>query len=511
MVRKKQNMPIPRLRAVISARYSSHAQKDVSIEQQVEECEAYAAANNMEVVGIYADRALTGKTDKRPEFQKMMRHAEKKQFDIIIAYKSNRMARNMLQALAYEDKLAAYGIRVVYVKEEFGDNAAGRFALRTMMNVNQFYSENMAEDIKRGLLYNAQNCLVTNGGLPMGYKKGEDGKYALDPPKDDIVREIFNRVANGEPFIDIANDLNDRGIKTSKGNAWNKGSFHRMLNNERYLGIYIYDDVRIEGGIPQIIDKELFLKVQNNIHNKRNLQGRHRVNGDYLLTGKLFCGKCGSPMVGISGTGKLGKLHYYYNCQKRRIEGNCDKAAARRDWAERELAAAIQHYLMDDEVLHKMTDLVIDQAKRYKDRSEIPLIESQLSEVRKSIKNLVSAIEQGIFTPTTKMRLEELEAEQTKLSNRLTMEHAEVLTVPREHILLWFSSLRRGNVEDKEYQKKLFDNFLIAVYLYDDHFKIEFNHTGKKRKVKAPFNFVDNVDKPGFSECSYKLSTAPPK
>ena len=164
---KKKASGVPSGVAVIYARYSSHAQKDVSIEQQVAECEEYAAANNLEVIEVYADRHLTGRSDRRPEFQKMMRHAEKKQFQVIISYKSNRIARNMLHALMYEDKLSKFGIRVVYVKEEFGDNAAGRFALRTMMNVNQFYSENMAEDIKRGLKH---NCMVTNGHLPLGYK-----------------------------------------------------------------------------------------------------------------------------------------------------------------------------------------------------------------------------------------------------------------------------------------------------------------------------------------------------
>ena len=145
---------------VIYARYSSHNQKEESIEQQVEECMAFAALNHIKIIQVYSDKALSGKTDKRPQFQKMMRDAEKRQFAVVIAYKSNRIARNMLQALNYEDRLSKYGIETLYAKEEFGNTAAGRFALRNMMNVNQFYSENMAEDVMRGMMDNAKKCMV---------------------------------------------------------------------------------------------------------------------------------------------------------------------------------------------------------------------------------------------------------------------------------------------------------------------------------------------------------------
>lgn len=272
---------------VIYARYSSHAQKDASIEQQVKECMEFAQNEGIRITATYADRAVSGKTDRRADFQRMMRDAEKGKFRYVIAWKSNRMGRNMLQAMMNEAKLNELGVRVLYTEEDFDDTAAGRFALRSMMNVNQFYSENMAEDIKRGLLDNAENCKVTNGGLPLGYKRGDDGRYEIDSPKDAIVREIFSRVACGEAFIDIARDLNARGIKTSRGREWGKCSFHTILKNERYTGVYIYDTVRIEGGVPQIISKELFYKVQE-VLKMQKVKRKHTTHGDYLLTGKLF-------------------------------------------------------------------------------------------------------------------------------------------------------------------------------------------------------------------------------
>lgn len=175
----------------------------------------------------------------------------------------------------------------------------GRFALRNMMNVNQFYSENMAEDITRGLMDNASKCL-SNGSLPLGYKPGDDRHVVLDETEASIVQEIFTRVSCYEPFIDIARDLNRRGIKTKKGAEWGRSSFHTICRNERYRGIYIYRDVRVEGGMPRIISDELFYKVQEVLKVKKNPQGRRKRSGyeEYLLTGKLYCGHCGSPHDG---------------------------------------------------------------------------------------------------------------------------------------------------------------------------------------------------------------------
>ena len=96
---------------VIYARYSSHNQRDVSIEQQIDKCAAYAVANGIKIIQVYSDRAITGKTDNRPNFQKMMRDAKKGTFDYVIAWKSNRMGRNMLQAMVNASKLAEEGVK----------------------------------------------------------------------------------------------------------------------------------------------------------------------------------------------------------------------------------------------------------------------------------------------------------------------------------------------------------------------------------------------------------------
>ena len=214
----------------------------------------------------------------------------------------------------------------------------------------------LAQNIRRGMHSNALNCMVNNGSMPFGYCKGEDGRFAIVDAEAEVVREIFRKVAQGVPFVDLCNDLNGRGIRTKRGGLWNKNSFRRMLLNEQYVGVYRYSDVRVEGGCPAIVDKALFLEVGQKLKTKKNPQGRHRENGEYMLTGKLFCGLCGSPMGGVAGTGKHGELHRYYVCQKHRTERNCPKENVVRDWIEQTVVDMTLEVVLRPDVIEWVAD-----------------------------------------------------------------------------------------------------------------------------------------------------------
>ena len=198
---------------MIYARYSSANQREASIEQQVEWCTALAGRYQLQLTDTYADKAISGRSDNRPSFQRMMRDARTGKFDYVLAWKSSRMGRNMLEAMINDAALREQGVTTIYVEEDFEDNAAGRFALRNMMNVNQFYSEALAEDVKRGMMDNAKKCMV-NGKISFGFRKGSDGRYEIVPEEAEIVREIFYRIIDGWQQRDILDDLNLRGIRT---------------------------------------------------------------------------------------------------------------------------------------------------------------------------------------------------------------------------------------------------------------------------------------------------------
>lgn len=501
---KKHNKNGP---AVIYARYSSHNQKDASIEQQVEACLKYASELGLTVIDSYADRAVTGKTDKRPQFQKLMKDAANGRFDYVLAWKSNRIGRNMLQALQNAQRLNEYGVQVFYAEEHFEDNAAGRFALRSMMNMNQFYSENMAEDIQRGLLDNARQCKVC-GAIPFGYKVSKDHKYEIDEPRAAVVREIFQHIADGKQISQIVRDLNERGIQNRLGRPFNNNSFTGILENERYRGIYIYKDIRIPGGVPRIISDDLFFKVQEALRMKKNPRytGRRKGSVQYLLTGKLFCGECEKPMVGVSGTSKTGDLHYYYCCQTQRKTHTCARKAIKKDMIETAVATLIANYCLSNEIIELIADKTVAHNKKALQESPIGLLQSELAEVKKSINNILDAIQAGIITPTTKDRLLDLEARQAELEARIYDEKNNVIDISREDLISGLSIFRNGSIMDKKYQANLIDTFLLAAYLYnDDSLKLVFNFTGDKNYINSN---LDSFDESGvIKESKVRISS----
>ena len=478
-------------RAVIYARYSSHNQREASIEQQVQWCMDYAKRNGYTVIEIYADKAISGKTDNRPQFQRMMRESRKGLFDYVIAWKSNRMGRNMLQAMMNTTKLAEEGVKCLYTEESFDDTAAGRFALRNMMNVNQFYSENMAEDIKRGMMDNAQKCMV-NGRLCYGFRKGKDGQYEIDEAAAPIVREIFDRVLAGWRHTDIVADLNARGIKNRDGNDWKISAFDKMLRNEQYIGVYTFSGLRIEDGIPAILDKKVFREVQRLLTSKKHPRGRKRDVAEYILTGKLFCGKCKNPMVGISGTSRAGIKHYYYACQGKR-QLLCDKKNVIKDEVEGAVIDAVRAMIMDEETIDWIVagyQRFIDEAR---EESAVTAMENELKDVNKSLANLLKAIEAGVLTDTTKDRMVELENQRRDLETSIRIEKAALTEVSADEIRFILEDYRDKNLDNREYQKELIQLFIQAVYVYDDHLKIVTNY-GNGGELTVPLEDVDNID-----------------
>lgn len=499
---RKQDQSI----GVIYARYSSHSQRDVSIEQQVRACKAFAERNCIDVVEIYDDRALTGTNDKRPGFQKMIQDAKKSDWDYVIVYTLDRFARDRYDSAVYKRELKNAGIKVLSAMENISDDPTGVLMESMLEGLAEYYSKELSRKVLRGHEDNARKCMV-NGALPLGYVKGPDSRYQIHEAEADVVREIFRRVNDREKLSEIIYDLNSRNILTKKGKAWNRSSFNQLLSNERYTGVYIYRDIRIPGGIPQIISRELFDAVQYILHLKPNArkdctgntpQRRRRDAGIYLLTGKLFCGHCKSPMIGVSGTSQTTTPHFYYTCKGRRADhASCDKRNVRRDQIECFVATALRDTMLTDEAIRALADAAIEYQSRNSSNNELASLKNQLADVNRSLNNLMSAIEAGIFSATTQARLSELEIQKRDLSHLVTVaevEADEVLT--REEIIATLELFQHGDVNDKDYQEALIDTFLVAAYVYDDRVKFVFNLGGKKKDVELPFD-IDDVDLSG--------------
>lgn len=493
--------------AVIYARYSSHSQRDVSIDQQVKACRRFAELQDIDIIDIYEDRATTGTNDRRPGFQQMIKDSAKGCWDYVIVYTLDRFSRNRYDSAVNKRILKSYGIKVLSAMENISDDPTGVLMESLLEGLAEYYSAELSRKIKRGMDDNASKCLC-NGQIPYGYRRGGDGRFAIDEAEAAVVQEIYRKIRDGSRICDIIHNLNERGLLTKKGHTWSRSSFNKLLSNERYTGVYIYKDTRIPGGMPRIIDQALFDEVQLIMHTKKNPrkntalsqddknslpQRRRQDNGMYYLTGKLFCGHCHSPMVGVSGHSKNGPLYFYYTCKGKRTEHNCTKKNINRDFIEKFIATALKETMLTDKAIKILADAAVEYQKKKSPSAEIASLKQRLADNKKSLKNLMAAIEAGIFSATTQSRLTELEAEQKLLSGQLSMlqeEMEEILS--REEIIIILKMFQNGDLHDEAFREALIDTFLVAAYVYDDGtVKIVFNLGGKKESAVLPFDIED--------------------
>ena len=471
--------------AVIYARYSSDSQREASIEGQLRDCKDYAEKNGITVVGTYIDRAYSAKTDDRPDFQRMIKDSGKKIFDVVLVWKLDRFARNRFDAVNYKYQLEKNGVHLVSAMEPISQGPEGIMVESMLIGMAEYYSAELALKVARGERENALQCKYNGGVVPLGFTIGkEDRLYHIDPETAPIVQEIFTRYADGEPAEKIAASLNERGLRTRTGKPFVKNSFFQIFRNRRYIGEYRYKDIVTPGGIPAIVDQDLFDRVQQRFEQNRIAHGRPaKEDVSYLLTTKLFCGKCGTLMGGESGTSHMGNTYYYYKCgnAKRHGKAHCDLKAIRKEPLERFVVDTAIKVIFSDEIIEQLIDLVMEAQQ--KENTRLPVLKDQLRDTEKRLANLLEAIEQGILTPTTKQRLDELEARKEALNTSILEEELKKPVLTREWIRFWLEKFRKGDVGSTEHQRQIIDTFVNSVYVFDDRVVLNFNFTDDAKTV----------------------------
>lgn len=402
----------------------------------------------------------------------------------MIMYTLDRFARNRYDSAIYKAKLKKNGVRVFYAKQPMPDTPEGIILESVLEGYAEYYSENLARSIKRGLKENALHKIAM-GSLALGYKIGENRQYEIEPVGAKAVQAIFTMYAEGKSQTEIVDWLNNNGFKTSRGNSFNKNSLGRILRNDKYIGVYRYDDVTIEDAIPSIIDKPLFDKVQSLLHHNFASRARNKAKEDYLLSTKLFCGHCGSPMIGESGTSKTGRMYYYYKCAKRKRGKSCEKKVEKKDWIEELVVRyTVSHVLTDENIELIATRAMELIEKDLQDTSVLIGLQGLLKDTNKKIKNLMAAIEQGIITSTTKERLEELEQERLNIEGQIAREEMKKPLLSKERIVYWLTSFKSGDIKDVEYQRRIIDTLVNSVFVYDNG--------DKGRRIVLTFNVSGN-------------------
>ena len=290
------------MKAVIYARYSSEKQDEYSIEGQLYDCYEYAKKNNMTVIREYIDRAITGRTDKRPDFQKMILDSANHEFEAILVWKTDRYFRNVELDRKYKRILKMNGVKIISINEPISEDDASGFLTANIFSVfAEYYSLDLAQKMKRGQKIKAKECLYLGGVIPFGYKV-ENQKFVIDEGIAPFIREAFRMFADGASIKSISEYFNKNGLKNSYGREFSKNSFSYIFSNKKYIGVYKHDDVEIEGGMPAMIDEELFNRVQERVKKNKKSPGSHKAKVEYLLSGKIYCGYCNIRPVPITPT-----------------------------------------------------------------------------------------------------------------------------------------------------------------------------------------------------------------
>ena len=457
------------MNVVLYLRYSSSAQTEQSIEGQDRVCTEYCERQGYTILHRYIDRATSAykDTEKRHEFLQMIKDAEKGKWEAVIVYKLDRFARNRYDSANYKARLKKAGVRLISATEPITDSPEGIILESVLEGMAEYYSKELAQKITRGMRESALKGNVCGGQTALGYRI-ENKKWVLDPVEAPIVREAFELYDSGKSVAQIIKIFEEKGYRTSKGVPFNKNSFYHLLHNERYIGTYIYGDIRIEDGMPAIIDKDLFQRVQERGWKVKKAPGSMKAKVDYLLSGKLFCGHCNSLMVGESGKSATGTVYYYYKCHNQKYYHSCDKKPVRKDWIENLIAHKV-YSLITPELIDELAEMAVKASEEdLANNTLIPALREKKKEVEKAISNLFKLVERGSDSPSLFNRLGELEDERKDLERQLIDAEAEIIVLDKEPIVYWFSRFLDGNPDNPEFRKRIIDILVNAVFLWDD-------------------------------------------
>ena len=491
--------------AVVYARYSSHSQGEQSIEGQLSAAKTYADAKGYTIIHEYIDRAMTGRNDNRDEFQQMLSDCAKKQFQVIIVWKVDRFGRNREEITFNKYRAKKHGVRVEYVAENLPDSPEGVILESVLEGMAEYYSLQLSQNIRRGCYENAKKCKFSGGRVPLGYKL-ENSKYVIDLDTAPLVRRIYKEYIEGKTIAEIIRELNDEGLHTGQGNAYTKNSLRTILKNEKYIGVFDFKKgtVRIEDGIPAIIDKDTFYKAQKMLGINQRAPAAKWSMSEYILTDKLFCGSCGGAMVGMSGRSKTGVKYNYYACVNHMRSKSCDRKAIRQDVIEDFVLDKIIGLLLNDELVQYIIDSVWDYyVKQDTYRDKVSTLEAQLKETEAAINNIMKAIESGLpFNEMTKSRMTELDNQRTALSKTLAETQLDSgFHLTKEHIQFFMDQLRTLDYSDRNCQRRLIDIFVNSIYITDDELTIACNYTGDNSQLTFP-EFKEILASSGFVRCA---------
>lgn len=234
-------------------------------------------------------------------------------------------------------------------------------------------------------------------------------------------------------------------------------------------------------GVPAIVSKEIFERVQARLEKNKQAPAMAKASDKYLLTTKLFCGKCGRMMAGESGKSHTGKRYYYYKCGNAKKKNGCNKRAVKKDWIENFVVQQTLSMVMDDVLMERLVDRLLEL--QGEESFDLRLLQKQLQETEKGIENMLNAIQAGIITASTKERLAALESQKAQLEESILREKIKRPILTREQIRFFLRKFRDTDTTDEDERQRLIDCFVNAVFVYDDKIVLTFNYRDSTKTI----------------------------
>lgn len=407
-----------RIRAALYARYSSDNQREESTIAQLRAGREHAKKKGYLIVAEYKDEEITGRYDRRDDFQKMIRDAKHGLFDVIIIHKFNRFARNRYDSAIYKRMLKKAGVRVESVLQPLDDSPESILLEALLEGMDEYYSLDLAREVMKGMFENAEQGIHTGGRPPYGLKVNPDThKYEIDETRYKAVQIYFEGRKDGISRKNIAEKLNTLGYRTQTGKKFTRDSFYGWDTNRKYNGDYVFnvasskdvdgrrntskkkpieEQVIKEGIIPKVLDSKLFGEVNELIKKNKYKPGRMKAKVNYLLTGKVFCGKCGASYNGNSyrnSKSKENTLLCYYKCS-----GKCKNPSMRKDDLEHIIINQLSVHCFSKEAMDNIVIRVKElyQERRKETQDDIGPIKKEIKELESTIENWMQALGKGI-------------------------------------------------------------------------------------------------------------------
>ena len=444
----------------------------------------------------YVDEAESGRIADRPQFRRMIDEGSKPKapFQVILVWKFSRFTRKREHAVAFKAQLRRKGIRVVSITEQAEDSATGRLLEGIIESVDEYYSENLAQEVVRGMREAASRGFFLGSKAPFGYTrvKVSDGvkdrpTLEVDPVAAPIVREIFESSRRGNGLKEICKELNGRGI-TNRGRRWQKNIVHYLLTNEAYTGTAVWgvkakdekagEPVRVENAWPALVSRELFDEVQQGLHQRAPTVARPaRVGSQYLLSGLLRCGVCGKP---YSAQGAKSGQFAYYVCASlfREGAGACSNGrylnAAK---VEDLVIEKVRERILIEETITELVTLVADEIDNLAGEvnGRLTVINSELTDVDTRLENLYQALETKqlpieALSPrilSLKSRQDQLTAARDEAEAQLEQRRAELPTSKeiKGYVADFREFLMEGTFPER---KALIRNFVQGIEIVED-------------------------------------------